>query len=454
MEPFTCVDYRGLNKITNKNRYPLPLITEILDRLSGSQVFSKIDLTDAYHRIRVAEGEEWKTTFGTRYGHFEFLVMPFGLTNAPATFQSYIAEVLGDCIDVYTVVYLDDILIFSPDERTNQQHLDTIIKRLTAAELYANPNKCYFFEKEVEFLGFLVNTAGIHMDPARIQTITDWPPIATYRVIQSFIGFCNFYRRFIKNFSTIAQPLTFHLKGMQKGKKPRQFDILAPGHELERQAFDTLKQCFITAPHLKHFDHRRHSRVETDASMHGMGGVFSQLYEEDGKKRWHPVAFYSRKWTDVKYRWQTYDQEMFAIVACFKRWRHYLEGAQHPIRVLSDHFNFKTFMEGKELTAKQVRWLMYLSGFDFQLEHQPGKKNPADSPSRRPDYVQEKRQISPLDFADVQSKLTAARCLKVQIDQVQQDPGEKDIQDPADEDAERAHHAFQTRWPRKEAYPR
>jgi hypothetical protein len=161
-----CVDYRGLNTITVKNRYPIPLISELLDRLHGVKVFGKLDLLDAYYRIRIKEGDEWKTAFRTRYGHCEFLVMPMGLTNAPATFQSCVNNALQGYVDDFCAVYLDDILIYSRNEEQYIQHLEKVMERLRRSELYANPKKCSF-----QFLGYIVNTEGVRMDPKRIEAI-------------------------------------------------------------------------------------------------------------------------------------------------------------------------------------------------------------------------------------------------------------------------------------------
>ena len=171
--------------MTVKNRHPLPLISELLDCLNGSKVFSKIDLKNAYYRIRIQEGDEWKTAFCTRYGHFEYLVMPFGLTNAPATFQAYINRALRGYIDDFCVVYLDDILIFSQSEEDHHQHLDLVCERLRQFELYANAKKCSFYQSEVEFLGFIVNTKGLRMDPNQIKAVEGWldHPPKTYRDI-------------------------------------------------------------------------------------------------------------------------------------------------------------------------------------------------------------------------------------------------------------------------------
>jgi hypothetical protein len=166
-----CVDYRGLNKITVKNRLALPLISETLDRLSEGRVFTKLDLKDAYHRIRIRRGDEWKTAFRTRYGHFEYTVMPFGLTNAPATFQGYINRALSGLVDVFCVVYLDDILIFSDNEEEHWKHVAHVLERLQRYRLYANLKKCQFAVNQVEFLGFIVSTDGVSMDPSRVDVI-------------------------------------------------------------------------------------------------------------------------------------------------------------------------------------------------------------------------------------------------------------------------------------------
>ena len=169
--------------MTIKNRHPLPLITETLDRLCGAKQFSKLDLKDAYHRIRIKRGDEWKTAFRTRYGHFEYLVMPFGLANAPATFQAYINRALAGLVDVTCVVYLDNILIFSEDPAEHWQHIKQVLQRLRQYQLYANLKKCAFNTTQVEFLGFIMSTAGVEMDPRRVATIKEWPRPKTYREV-------------------------------------------------------------------------------------------------------------------------------------------------------------------------------------------------------------------------------------------------------------------------------
>ena len=374
-----CVDYRGLNSVTIKNRHPLPLITETLDRLCGAKRFSKLDLKDAYHRIRIKHGDEWKTAFRTRYGHFEYLVMPFGLANAPATFQAYINRALAGLVDVTCVVYLDDILVFSEEPADHWRHVKEVLQRLRQYQLYANLKKCAFNTTQVEFLGFIVSTTGIEMDPRRVATIKEWPRPKTYREVQVFLGFANFYRRFIHHYSAIAAPLTGLLKGSKEGKKTGPFEW---PNDAE-QAFQELCQKFTEAPLLQHFDPSQKIRVETDASAFAIAGILSQ---PDDVGNWRPVAFWSRKMIPAEQNYETHDQELLAIVATFKQWRHYLERSLYPIEVLTDHHNLRGFMKLKELAPRQARWALKLAAYDFEIIHRAGKTNPADPPSRRPDY--------------------------------------------------------------------
>jgi transposase InsO family protein len=377
-----CVDYRGLNHLTVKNRYPLPLMSEIMDRINGCKFLTKIDVKDAYYRIRIREGDEWKTAFRTRYGHFEYLVMPFGLTNAPATFQHYIHQALRGLLDTVCIAYLDDILIFSKDRDTHTAHVKEVLERMREAELYAKPSKCVFYQQSVEFLGFILSTEGVSMDPRRVQTIREWKEPTSYHEIQVFLGFCNFYRRFIYGYSRVTAPLTELLKGSKDGKKPG--NLVLPVKA--KQAFRALIEAFQSAPLLRHFDQTRPIRVETDASNFAMAGILSQPDEEG---RWHPIAFWSRKFNGTEVGYGTPDKEMFAIVESFKHWRHYLEGPEKPVEVLSDHHNLQGFMKQPRLNGRQARWCMLLAPYDFVIKHRPGNRNPADGPSRRPDYAGE-----------------------------------------------------------------
>ena len=266
-----CVDYRGLNQVTIKNKHPLPLISETLDRLSRAKVFSKLDLKDAYHHIRICKGDEWKTAFRTRYGHFEYMVMPFGLANAPATFQAYINRALAGLVDIFCVVYLDDILIYSKSIEDHREHVMQILKRLRRFQLYANLKKCKFSTTKVEFLGFIISTDGVLMDPRRVEAICDWPVPKTFREVQVFLGFANFYRRFIRHYSQVAAPLTNLIKGSKNGRQSGLFFFSNNAQE----AFNKLCKCFTTAPILVYFDPTLRIWVETNTSIIGLVGILS-----------------------------------------------------------------------------------------------------------------------------------------------------------------------------------
>ena len=263
-----CVDYRGLNDVTVKNRYALPLIHELMDRLEGMKYVTKLDLRGAYNLIRIKKGEEWKTAFRTRYGHFEYRVMPFGLTNAPASFQALLNSVLRQFLDKFVVVYLDDILIFSKTLAEHVQHVRKVLQKLRENKLFVKLEKCVFHAKEVDFLGYIVSREGIRMDPSKVAAVMDWPAPRTLTHLQAFIGFVNFYRRFIPRFSEKCLPLTNLLP---QGKK-------ITWTEEAQGAFDALKEAFRDHEHgvLAYFDPARSTIVETDASDAAIAACISQ----------------------------------------------------------------------------------------------------------------------------------------------------------------------------------
>ena len=369
-----AVDYRGLNKITKKDRYPLPLIPDLLDRLRSARVFTKLDLRGAYNLVRIADGDEWKTAFRTRYGSYEFQVMHYGLTNAPASFQWFMNEVFKDITDVCVVVYLDDILIYSdnPDEHLN--HVREVLRRLRANNLYAKVEKCAFSVDTTDFLGFVVGPDGLRMDESKIQVIRDWPTPRKVKDIQSFLGFANFYRRFISSYSDITVPLT---------RLTRKDAPWAWSSQCE-DAFQLLKMAFTSAPILHHFDPALPPVVETDASDYAVAGILS-VRTDDGEI--HPVAFYSRTLSGAELNYDTHDKELLAVFEAFKTWRHYLESPHHTIDVITDHKNLEYFSSTKMLTRRQARWSEFLSAFNMVIRFRPGKLGEKpDSLTRRADY--------------------------------------------------------------------
>ena len=282
-----CVDYRGLNNLTIKNRYPLPLIGESLDRLGRAKRFTQLDLTSAYHRMRIREGDEWKTAFRTRYGHFEYQVMPFGLSNAPASFQGYINKILAEKLDIFVIVYLDDILVYTEDP--GQPHVDAVrwvLEQLRKHGLYANLKKYCFHQDEVRFLGFAVLAQGIRIEEERIEIVKAWVEPMSVRDIQVVLGFANFYQCFIQGFSNIVAPLTSMLKTISSPTNV-ETPLKATGNPtfltLEAKlAFLQLREAFTKALILHHFDPECYIWIETDASGYVIGGILSQLTPESG----------------------------------------------------------------------------------------------------------------------------------------------------------------------------
>ncbi|GJT48064.1 putative reverse transcriptase domain-containing protein [Tanacetum coccineum] len=261
-----CIDYRELNKLTVKNRYPLPRIDDLFDQLQGSSIYSKIDLRSGYHQLRVREQDIPKTAFRTRYGHYEFQVMPFGLTNAPAVFMDLMNRVCKPYLDKFVIVFIDDILIYSKDEKEHEEHLKAILELLKKEQLYAKFSKCEFWIPKVQFLGHVIDSRGIHVDPAKIESIKDWASPKTPTEIRQFLGLAGYYRRFIEGFSKIAKSMT---KLTQKGIK---FDW----GEKEENAFQLIKQKLCSAPILALPEGSKEFVVYCDASHKGLGVVLMQ----------------------------------------------------------------------------------------------------------------------------------------------------------------------------------
>ena len=379
-----CVDYRKLNDITIKDRYPLPNIGELRDRLHKAKIFTKLDLRGAYNLIRIKEGEEWKTAFRTRYGSYEYRVMPFGLTNAPATCQALVNDTIREHLDQTAIAYLDDILIYSERKEEHIRHVQQILSCLEAVSLRLKPEKCIFHATEVEFLGYLVGVNGIKMDPEKVKAIKEWPRPRTIKDIQKFLGFVNFNRTFIEKYSHQAEPLT------RLTRKDTPF-VWTP---LQEKAFTQLRDACAQPPLLKTFQPNRPTWIETDASDLAIGACLTQ--EHNGKK--HPVAYHSRKLSAPEQNYDVHDKELLAIVDALKHWRVYAESSSE-LTILSDHKNLVQFTTTKVLNKRQVRWAEMLGQYKFRIVYTPGKDNGrADALSRRPDLTQqeEKKVSSPI----------------------------------------------------------
>ncbi|KAJ8332896.1 hypothetical protein SKAU_G00417920 [Synaphobranchus kaupii] len=358
-----CIDFRELNNITVKNKYPLPLIDSAFHPLHDATVFTKLDLRNAYHLVRIREGDEWKTAFNTSLGHFEYLVMPFGLTNAPAVFQALVNDVLRDLLGRYVFVYLDDILIYSSNVKEHEGHVMQVLQRLLENRLYVKAEKCVFHTDTVEFLGFILERGQIRADPKKIQAVTDWPTPATRKHLQRFLGFANFYRRFIRSYSQIVAPLT----KLTSTAMPFRWNPEA------ENAFKKIKRLFSSAPILVHPDPTRQFVVETDASDTGVGAVLSQVSPTDNLL--HPCAFFSRKLSPAERNYDVGNRELLAVKLALEEWRHWLEGAEKPFVVWTDHKNLAYLQTAKRLNSRQARWALFFGRFNFTLTYRPGSKN-------------------------------------------------------------------------------
>ncbi|KAL4378458.1 hypothetical protein GQ457_02G023120 [Hibiscus cannabinus] len=338
-----CIDYRQLDKMTVKNKYPLPRIDDLFDQLRGATVFSKIDLRSGYYQLKVREQDVLKTAFRTRYGHYNFLVMPFGLTNAPAAFMDLMNRVFHEYLDQFVVVFIDDILVYSRTEEDHDRHLRLVLQTLLENQLYAKLSKCEFWIREVVFLGHVVSSEGIRVDPKKVEAIVNWKQPTSVTEIRSFLGLAGYYRIFVSGFSKVVAPLT---KLLQKGVKYEWSDA-------RQQAFEKLKEALINA------------------------SVLTQPVKLKVHEKNYP----------------THDIELAAVVFALKIWRHYLYGEK--CIVYTDHKSLKYLMTQKELNLRQRKWLELLKDYDLSIEYHPGKENVvADALSRK--VAVELRAILPI----------------------------------------------------------
>lgn len=375
-----CIDYRALNSITVKNKYPLPRVDELFDRLHGAKFFSKIDLRSGYHQIRIHPEDVEKTAFRTRYGHFEFLVLPFGLTNAPATFMHLMHQIFGPHLDSFVLVFLDDILIYSKTLEDHRRHVATVLELLKTNQLYAKESKCELFQTRVEFLGHIVDRDGLHMMEDKVKAITDWPAPKSLEEVRSFLGTIGYYRRFIRMFSEIAHPISSLLS---KG-------VPYVWGEKQQQAFESLKRAVSQQPTLVLPNPTLPYVVTTDASGFAVGAVLQQ----DHGHGLQPIAYLSKKMLPAERNYPVHEQELLAIVVSLRAWRHYLHGSHFRIVVKSDHKSLQYFKTQPHLSARQTRWLDMLAEFDFDIEYTVGKENVvADGLSRRPDHKDQEPQV-------------------------------------------------------------
>jgi hypothetical protein len=359
-----CIDYRSLNEVTIKNKYPLPWIEDLFDQMRGAKVFSKIDLRSGYHQLKIRMEDIPKTALTSRYGLYEFTVMSFGLTNAPAYFMYLMNKVFMEYLDKIVVVFIDDILVFFRSEEEHEQHLRLVLQKLREHQLYAKFSKCAFWLKEVSFLGQIITDGGIAVDPSKVRDVLNWSPPKNVPEIRSFLGLAGYYRRFIEGFSKIVKPLTTLL---EKGKDFKWDEkCQASFEELKKRL--TIAHVLIMPYIHKGFD------VYCDASRQGLGCVLMQEVKA--------VAYASRQLRKHEQNYPTHDLELAAVVHVLKIWRHYIIG--NKCQIFTDHKSLKYIFTQKDLNIRKRRWLELTKDYDLDIQYHSGKANVvADALSRK-----------------------------------------------------------------------
>jgi hypothetical protein len=332
-----CVDYRSLNDVTMKNKYPLPRIEDLFDQMRGARVFSKIDLRSRYHQMKIRPLDIPKMTFSTRYG----------LTNAPTYCMNLMNKVFMEYLDRFVVVFIDDILIYSKSDSDHEEHLRLVLQKLRDNQLYAKFSKCEFWIDEVTFLGHIISNGGISVDPAKVKEIMAWSIPTTVTEIRSFLGLAKYYRRFIKGFSKIAKPMTSLLE------KGREFKW----DEKCQESFDQLMKRLMSPPVLVMPDLQKGFDIYCDACGQGLGCVLMQ----EGLM----IAYASRRLGKHELNYPTHDLELAAVVHTLKIWRHYIMGTKCQVYI--DHKSLKYIFTQRDLNLRQRHWLQLIKDYVWRF---------------------------------------------------------------------------------------
>lgn len=368
-----CIDYRRLNELTIKNKFPLPVVDELLDELAGTKYFSKLDLRAGYHQIRMRPTDEEKTAFKTHHGHFQFRVMPFGLTNAPATFQCIMNEVFAPFLRKFVIVFLDDILIYSPSWEDHLKHIKLVLEKLRESQFYAKISKCSFGQTSIQYLGHIISDQGVATDPDKTAVMEQWPLPTTVTELRGFLGLTGYYRKFVQNYSIITKPLTQLLT-----KKGFQWT-----HEATT-AFNQLKTAMISTPVLALPDFGLPFTIETDACDSGVGAVLMQ--------RGHPIAYMSKALGIMNSKLSIYEKEFLAVIMAIDKWRQYLQ--IQPFTILTDHKSLVNLCDQQLTSDLQRKAMAKLVGLQFTIKYKKGIDNGAADSLSRVGHVLEAQTIS------------------------------------------------------------
>lgn len=366
-----CVDYRALNKKTIKDSYPMPVIDDQLDRLSGKSLFTSLDLASGYHQIPVAEDSRHITGFVTPDGHYEYTRMPFGLINAPAVFQSMINQALGTERFNLAIPYLDDLLCSASSTAEMFEKLESIFKLLKRANLTLNLKKCFFCQTEVDYLGYEISEEGLKPGSKKIQAVQEFPRPTNVHQVRQFVGLASFFRRFVYNFACLARPLT----------KLTKVDVPWVWGKEQDTAFLDIKSRLVSRPVLALYNAEYITEVHCDASKMGVGGILLQKPDEKASLR--PVAYFSRQTTKEEEFWHSYELETMAVVMSLKKFRVYLIGIE--FKVVTDCSALRSTLTKRDLLPKVARWWLMLQEYNFTIEYRPGHNmQHVDALSRNP----------------------------------------------------------------------
>ena len=398
-----CVNYRSLNFLTIKNKYSLSLIDESLNHLSKTRVYTSLNMIATYNRLRIKKDDEWKTTFKTRYEHFEYIVLFFDLINASATFQSFVNKILIERLNFIVIVYLNDIVIYFNDMKQHIENVKWILNRLRDHKFFINMKKCKFFKNNIDFLDFVVFFKSVQMQEDKIEIIQQWSTSKNVFEILKFLRLCNFYRRFIKSFNKIVLPLiemlkettNLHKKETKRKRDHNQSRNKSRSRNSSRSSnnfltleaykvFKRLRKVFQETFILQHFDSIKRIRVKIDVSNKTIDEI---LCQSDDKNHWHSIVYFSRKMISTKCNYEIHDKKFLIIIFAFKQWRHYFERTREEVLVLTNHRNFSRFMSTTKLSFRQVRWVQKLSRYNFVIDYRFDNKNFANDLSRRSDHM-------------------------------------------------------------------